>query len=147
MVDRGEIPLQSAYMLAKIPKKLREDHIDNARTMSVKEFCALAASVIKQFKESIRRGRMEDFFTDAFEPQPYLRFLREALAELQKPVEGPLILTAEGCKTALDGWIAAIQWMVHLDRRSAKEQERIARYRSRKHLQTLSQGRDPDSDP
>ena len=53
IVDRGEISIQSAYMLAKIPRKLQANYLDQARTLSAREFRALAASVIKQY----HRGR------------------------------------------------------------------------------------------
>ncbi len=132
MVDRGEICLRSAYMLAKIPPRFRKQYTDNAKTMPGKEFCALAAGVIKQFREAIRQGRLDTFFMDEFEPQPHLRTLRTLQEERQNHLAGPIIVAAEDCKTPLDGWNAALQWVMHLDQQSVKEQEQAARDKARK---------------
>ena len=38
MVDRGEIPAENAYMLAKIPRSMQRDYVDRAKVMPRKEF-------------------------------------------------------------------------------------------------------------
>lgn len=43
-VDRGEIPLDSAYMLAKVPLRVRHKMAEQARVMDVTSFKAWAAS-------------------------------------------------------------------------------------------------------
>jgi len=132
MVDRGEICLQNAYMLAKIPPRFRKEYTDKAKTMPGKEFSALAAGVIKQFREALRQGRLDAFFTEEFEPQPHLRSLRTIQEEHQDHLAGPLVVAAEDCKTPLDGWNAALLWAMHLDPQSVKEQEQAARDKVRK---------------
>lgn len=136
MVDRGEICLQNAYMLAKIPPRLRANYIEQAKTMPASNFTPLAASVIKQFKEAVRQGKLDAFFTEEFEPQPHLRALTVIQEEFQSQTEGPLIIAAEDCRTPLDGWIAALQWAMHLDRQSVKDQETAARAKARKQWQS-----------
>ena len=131
MVDRGEICLQNAYMLAKIPPRLRSDYVEQAKTMAGPAFHALAASVVKQFREAVRQGKLDAFYTDGFEPQPYLRALRAIQEEFQTQAEGPLMIAAEDCRTPLDGWMAALQWAMHLDRQSVEDQEQAARARAR----------------
>ena len=84
LVDRGEIPVCSAYMLAKIPQQLQADHLDQARTLPSGEFRAIAAAVIKQFTEAIRQGKLEAFFCSKFKPQAYLRCLREIQMEVER---------------------------------------------------------------
>jgi len=132
LVDRGEISVCSAYMLAKIPQQLQADHLDQARTLPSGEFRAIAAAVIKQFTEAIRQGKLEAFFCSKFKPQAYLRCLREIQTEVERREVGALIATAENCKTPVDGFYAALRWAMHLDRQSVKDQERAARARSRK---------------
>jgi ParB/RepB/Spo0J family partition protein len=131
MVDRGEICLHNAYMLAKIPPSLRKDFIDRAKTMTVREFKVLAAGVVKQFKEAVRQGKLDAFFTDDFEPQAYLRSLKAIQEESLSQLEGPITVVSEGCKSPLDGWNAAIQWFMHLDRKSVEDQEKAARAKAR----------------
>ena len=130
-VDRGEIPLANAYMLAKIPPRLRPDYVDQSKTMSAKDFNPLAAGVIKQFREAVRQGKLDAFFTDEFEAQAYLRPLKDVEAEARARTEAPLVLTAAECQTPLDGWKAALRWVMHLDPRSVEEQEKAARARAR----------------
>ncbi len=132
MVDRGEICLQNAYMLAKIPPRFRKEYVDKAKTMLAGAFNALAASVIKQYRDAVRQGKLDAFFSDEFEPQAHLRALRVIQEEQQDQLNGPLIIASEDCKTPLDGWSAALQWAMHLDRQSVKEQEEAARAKVRK---------------
>jgi len=134
MVDRGEIPIQSAYMLAKIPHHLQADYLDQARTLPSREFRALAASVVKQFTEAVKQGKMEAFWCGEFQPQAHLRSLREIQSEAQRQELGALLVTVEQCKTPVDGFYAALRWAMHLDRQSVEDQERAARARSRQPL-------------
>ncbi|MHC4371823.1 MAG: hypothetical protein ACYSW8_29785, partial [Planctomycetota bacterium] len=131
MVDRGEISMSNSYMLARIPRSLREKQHDNAKTMKSKEFAALAASVIKQYRNAVHQGKMTAFFTEEFRPQRYLRPILEIQEEIRHHYDGPLIVAGEGCKSPLDGWYAALQWVLHLDRNSVKMQETMARKRHR----------------
>ena len=133
MVNRGEICSQNAYMLSKIPPRLRSDYIDQAKTLPAVAFYPIAASVVKQFKEAVRQGKLDAFFTDDFEPQYYLRSLKDVTAEYQTQLEGPLLVTTENCKTPMDGWRAALKWMLHLDPASVAQQEEKARAKVRKH--------------
>jgi len=134
MVDRGEIAIQSAYMLAKIPHHLQAGYLDPARTLPSREFRALAASVIKQYTEAVKQGRMKAFWCGEFRPQAHLRPLRDIQSETQRQEVGALLVTAEQCKTPVDGFYAALRWAMHLDRRSVEDQERAARARSRQPL-------------
>lgn len=127
MVDRGEIPLQSAYMLAKLPHGARDEHVQNACMMSPKKFCALAAGLIKQWQEQIHQGKMDERYMPRFEPQAYLRNLTELKTELDAPQIGALVIAAEGCKTLTDAWNAALKWSLHLDKQSADEQIALSR--------------------
>ena len=131
MVDRSEIPVRSAYMLAKIPQQLQKDYLDQARALPSEEFRALAASVIKQFTEAVKQGKMEAFWCGEFRPQAHLRSLTEIQQEIQRQELGALLVTAEQCKTPVDGFYAALHWAMHLDRQSIEDQERDARARSR----------------
>ncbi len=131
-VDRGEISLSNAYMLSLIPSILRMDYIDSAKIMPIREFKALAASTIKCYKEAIKDGRMESFHESEFSPQAYLRSLKEVQAEIDQSIDAALVLVSANCKTAMDGWVEALKWALHLDKRGIEKQENRARQRSRK---------------
>lgn len=139
MVDRGEVPVRSAYMLAKIPPRLQGDYLDRARMMPSREFRPLAASVIKQYAEAVKQGKMEAFWCGDFKPQAHLRSLREIRAEVQRQEVGALLVTAEQCKTPVDGFYAALRWAMHLDRQGIEDQEQAARARSRQAMSEESE--------
>jgi ParB/RepB/Spo0J family partition protein len=119
MVDRGEIPAENAYMLAKIPKSMQKDYVDRAKLMPPKEFRPIAAACVKQFTEAVKQGKMDAFYSDKFEPVAHLRSLKEIEAMNVQA----LVCTSEGCKTVLDGFNAGLRWVCHLDRQSVREQE------------------------
>lgn len=131
MVDRGEICVQNAYMLAKVPPKFRNEYIDRAKTMQVAAFGALVAGIVKQYREAVRQGKLDAFFTEDFEPQAYLRSLAEIQEESRTHLNGPLIVTSELCETPMEIWNAALRWSMHLDPQSVREQEKAARAKVR----------------
>jgi len=130
IVDRGEISVHSAYMLAKIPHHLQADYLDQARALPSREFRALAASVIKQFTEAVKQGKMEAFWCSDFKPQAHLRSLSDIQTELQRQDVGALLVVAENCRTPVDGFYTALRWVMHLDRQSVEDQEQAARAKS-----------------
>jgi ParB/RepB/Spo0J family partition protein len=129
MVDRGEIPIGSAYMLAKIPSTLRMGYVSHAQTMKSKDFTAMAAGVIKQFAECVHQGKMDDRYMPKYEPTAHLRSIKEIKAELERPETGALIMAAAGCRSLTDAWIACLKWAIHMDRESIEEQARVANTR------------------
>lgn len=124
MVDRGEIPVGSAYMLSKIPHQIRADYLDPARTLQVQEFNPLASKVIKQFREGVHQSRMDERYKPK-SPQPHLRSLSAILGELNSLSVGPLFTVGEGCRTPIDGWVLALKWVLHTDCLSIEKQERV----------------------
>ena len=124
-VDRGEMPLGSAYELARVPYKFQAQFFDLARTMPVTEFRAAVQAFLKQFQEGVRQGKLDAFFTEDFKPHPHMRPLKEILPEFEKPRCSALILIAENCKTPLDAWRAALAWVMHLDRESVENQRQV----------------------
>jgi ParB/RepB/Spo0J family partition protein len=130
-VDRGEIPLQSAYTLAKLPRIHQGPLVELARTAPAREFVPIAARLVKQIQEAARQGKLCDLCKD-FEPVPHLRPLKEVLAEYREHQLGGLALTKADCKTPVDGWHLALEWTLNLDEESIRRQrERVlARHRA-----------------
>ena len=116
-VDRGEMSLEAAYYLAKLPSQMRDNFIDDARVQSLAEFKALVSGVLAQFRVAVKRGKMELTYGE-FAPQPWLRAMRDIRVEHEKPQVGPNMLTNYNCKTAMEGWKLALAWILHLDRDS-----------------------------
>lgn len=130
-VDRGEMPMSSAYMLAKIPRHLQRQYVDQACTLPAGRFKAIAADAIKRYAEAVKLGNMEAFWKSKYTPHAFLRPLSQLTNELDRREIGGLLVTAEECKTPLDGFYAALRWACNLDRDSIAEQEAAARSHSK----------------
>jgi ParB/RepB/Spo0J family partition protein len=129
-VERGEIPLGSAYMLAKLPMVHQARLVELAKTAPVREFAPIVAGLVKQIQENARQGKLHDFCKD-FEPVPYLRPMKEVLAEYREHRLGGLALAKAGTQTAVDGWYLALQWALNLDEESVRQQREKFLARSR----------------
>lgn len=146
MVDRGEIPVSNAYMLAKIqPVAVRAEYVERARTMRVDAFKALAAGVIKRFGEAVQAGKMDARYLTKHEPIAHQRSIKDVKSELDNPKIGALLLASEGCTTPLEIWNAALRWTLHLDRDSAEEQVRAAQFKEAARF--IKHKRKPRHDP
>jgi hypothetical protein len=141
VVDRGEIPLASAYDFSRVPYKFQPQFIDQARIMPVAEFRAMVQAFLKQFQESVRQGKLDAFYSEDFQAQPYMRPLKELLAERECSGAAALVLVTEKCGTPLAAWNAALAWVMHLDRESIEKQRQAVLKRNRNRKET------PDMQP
>ena len=97
-VERGEIPLGSAYVLAKLPIVQQVQLVASAKTTPGEGVRAVAARLVKQIQEAARQGKLHDFCKD-FEPVPHLRPLKEVLAEYREHRLGGLAVVKAECQT------------------------------------------------
>ncbi len=118
LIDRGDMCLKNATTLAKIPARWREEQVENACHLSIREFTSLAAAIIKRFQECVRQGKLDAHFKADFKPKGYARKPKEVQAEIDDPQVGPILIVAENCKTHLDAYRLGLRWAFHLDRES-----------------------------
>lgn len=137
IVDRGDMPLNSAYMLSRMPRRLQLEFAGRAKQLSANEFCRLASATLKHFRDAVAHGRIEEFYTREFTPHPYLRHLKEIQAEMAHHQIGPALLASLRCQSPLDGFYAALQWFVHLDPDSVRVQCDAAKARERNHFEEM----------
>ena len=121
IVERGEIPLGSAYLLAKLPMVEQAQLVELARTAPTREFAPVVTRLLKQIQEAARQGKLHDYCKD-FEPVAYLRPLKEVLAEYKAHGLGGLAVTQAGGQTPVDGWYLALRWALNLDEESVRQQ-------------------------
>lgn len=114
-VDRDEIPLRNAYMLAKIPHYLREPYALAAQTTPVEEFRATVEAVIRRVMVSAREGKLLDKFVAPYIPVPYLKSLKSVLTEMKNPKVGVSAALTGQIKTPIEGWKKALEWAASLD--------------------------------
>ena len=138
--DLGEMSLEAAYWLSRLPYTMWGQYLPDAKTLSLKEFRALVQTVLRQYRTAKLDGRLERFYAGEVDAQPRLRGLRELLPELERPQSGPMWLASLNCVTPLDGWLCALRWVVHLDSDSVEKFR--TRIRQRMRGQVLKQHRD-----
>lgn len=122
-VDRGEMTLEAAYYLNKLPTQLRDQFVDEARVLSLPEFKAMVLGALSQYRIAVKQGRLERFY-EGFSPRPWLRTFREIREEHENPKAGPMRIVITNCKTALEGWRLAFEWILHLDPDSLERTKR-----------------------
>lgn len=140
-VDRGEIPVLSAYDLARVCKGNQPKYAELAKTLPHREFKPIIAAYLKAAQEAVKQGRYDALFGE-FSPVAHLRSLKELLVEYEGRKMAALQLTKVGAKTPVDGWYAALQWAMHLDEASVQEQREKSIERARSH--TIQREEYPD---
>ena len=133
-VDRGEISLMSGYVLSRVPFNQQERFVDLAKTAPTNAFKATVAVYIKQQREAARQGKLDVMFASEFKPVAYLRNLRDIQTEKDRPEQGPLLLAAANARTAVEGWNACLDWVMHFDAKSVE----AARAKHQKLMRTNS---------
>lgn len=131
-VDRDEMPLLNAYMLAKIPQSMQPDFLQAAKDTPPGPFKAMAVGVIRQVMEAMKQGKLERWFVKEFKPQPFLKSLKVILKELEAGQVGTKTVLKAGCKTPLEGWRKALEWAASLDAESVEKQQRLATKRQQR---------------
>jgi hypothetical protein len=129
MVDRGEIFICSAYMLAKLPKWMQMELINEAISMPSKDFCKLCRDRLFEYRQEARGARQANYWRFAFEPHPYMQFYRVLVAEYKHHAVGPTLLVKNNIVKPIDAWNLAIAWALHLDPDNIIEQERRGKER------------------
>ena len=122
--DRGEIPLTSAYMLAKLPKWMQVEVADEAILLSAKDFCRLCQQRLMDFRQLSFQEKRNNFYRNKFIPQPYLQQFQVLVAEYKHLAVGPTLILKNSVIKPIDVWKLAISWVLHLDRDNLIEQER-----------------------
>ena len=129
-VRRGEVTISIAHEIAKVPAAIQKELLPQAVVIPTKDFLPIIRGRVRQFKDAIKTGRMEDYYRSVIEPTPHLRKMRELRAELNTPTEGAHFLVEVNAETPMDGWRMCLNWVLHLDPDSIKEQKnRLAKRR------------------
>lgn len=125
MVRRGEIALTSACALARLPPEYQDLLVEKATTLTVKDFTALANAELKRLREASRNAYIDGHVINQSEPVPNLRKFVELRGEYRRPTAAGPTLIKIGAETAMEGWLACLAWIMHMDPDSVKDQERM----------------------
>jgi len=125
MTRRGEIPLQSAMALARLPHALQDAFAQPAATLPVREFIKLANAEVKRYREASKNGYIDGHRVNQEQPVPYLRKVPEIRSEFSKPTAAGSVLLKMSAQSPFDGWKACLAWILHMDPESLEEQEQM----------------------
>jgi ParB/RepB/Spo0J family partition protein len=125
MTRRGEIPLESAIALARLPQALQDAFIQQAAVLPVREFVKLANAEVKRYREASKNGYIDGLRINREQPVPYLRKVPEIRAEFTKPAAAGPVLLKMDAQSPFDGWKACLAWILHMDPESLEEQEQM----------------------
>jgi hypothetical protein len=125
LVRRGEMTLTAGCALARLPPEYQDVVVDQAKTLSAKDFTSLATAELKRLREVSRNSYIDGHIVNQPTPTPHLRKFIELRREYRKPAAAGPTLIKIGAKTAMDGWLACLTWLMHMDPVSLEEQERM----------------------
>lgn len=125
-LDRGELPVKSARLLAKLPKQWQEKLVRQAQLYPYAEFSPIVREAIKNYREGIRQGRMAEFYELQFKPHPFYRSLRESTHEMMFCENGAVYIATENL-SPIAAWKRAVEWVLHMDPKGVEAQERLAK--------------------
>jgi ParB/RepB/Spo0J family partition protein len=112
-VRRGEITVGNAKLLAKLKPHLQQPYIRDAKLLPTKEFRRVVARAVNDYREALKSGRMSAYYGG--EARPFCRGTTEVLTELDSWPNAGHMIFKHGCKTPLDGWKLAVQWVMSMD--------------------------------
>jgi len=114
LVDEGAIPLGHAFALAKLqPAEEQIQFLETAQTMGIQEFSGTVQNHIKAVRNAARTGR--DHHDGEFVPVPHMRPVKEIKLQLETPTAAEIVCTKAAAKTPIEGFTAAIQWVLNMD--------------------------------
>lgn len=123
LINDGQIVVSNGYALANLAG-LADDEIANfmnsAQTTPPNEFSSRVDARVRQIRSERRTGRVPSKET-GFEPVPIRQKEAALKDEMNNPTIGFKLLDMMGCKTPIDGWNAAIKWVLHMDPISVEE--------------------------
>jgi len=139
VIDRGELSLEAAYYLSRLPRQMWAEYLSDATMLPLREFKALVMSTMRQYRAQVGAGSLRAQLLHV-EPRPYMRTLTELLGEVNQQYTGPLTV-ASMSPTPIEAWYSALKWAIHMDPESVQRQREKILRRLKKRAVTRSKGR------
>lgn len=116
LINEGKIKLANAYALAKLPVEEQQNWVERAMTEGPDVFVPACNQRLKEIKAAAKAGK--DASAEQFTPTPHM----QKLGDVKEELDSGKVAKALGVKDKV-AWIAAIQWVLHLDPKSVEAQE------------------------
>lgn len=129
-VERGEIPLKSAYLLTQLTHTLQKEWHECAMSQTSRKFEVLIRPVIADQQSNAATPSY-----DTFNPVAHLRGLKHITREIDVQEQAAVVLAAEGVDNILDAFVVGLKWVTHTDIISIRKYEH--EYRTRHATETI----------
>jgi len=123
MVDRGEISVTKAAILATLPRTMQDNFLPFAVVETIPKFREMIRLALSEFRQCCQRDRTAWSEYRAAHAVAYLRQMNEIEEEVQSRRAAGHTLKRVEAKTPMDGWRACLAWLLHLDPESLAYQE------------------------
>lgn len=121
LVNENKITLVNAYALAKLPQEEQAEYVDRAQTDPPTAFVPVVSARVKEIKDAARQGR--EAAPATFQPTARLQTLANVRAEAENAAAAGPVLASLNASSAIDGWKAALQWVLNMDPASVQLQQ------------------------
>jgi hypothetical protein len=111
MVRKDSLPAAVVFELAKLPPGVQDTLLDSYGLVPTESFIDVLQEEVRNLRSGNRDARREKNQGRRYR----FRNLKEVIRELTDPTVAASILSSEGAKTALDGWLAALRWVLRCD--------------------------------
>lgn len=132
MVSRGEIPLDNAKFLAKLPTSLQDSYVEVAQRATRRVCRKTISAAINEYRENVRNTRLEAFISDEIVPFVDVEKLK---SELKTSAMGAVLLSKFEVGEPIEAWKLAIRWATHLDPDTFEERQQKFRDRELKRFE------------
>ena len=130
-LDSGRISGILAIELAKLPLHKQDELLSlNSEFASRREYLEILRQTVREHRGQARVERGKKKAGN----NPSYRCFRKVKDEYMNPTEAATVLTRKAAKTALDGWKAALEWVLSMDESTVRE--RVARSERKSALET-----------
>lgn len=121
LIDDGSITLANAFALAKLPADEQINFITEAQNLKAEEFIPLVNKRATEIRDAKRSG--EDPASAEFAPVEYMQKMRNIKDQRISGDIADILIAETGITTAKDGFILALNWVLHNDPLSIAEQK------------------------
>jgi ParB/RepB/Spo0J family partition protein len=141
-VDRGQICLSNALLLAQLPPQMQLVYTAMARQKGVMEFRQTITPLLRSIRNAMVSGKLEERLLTVQAPAS-LRSLKTLRNMLDNPTESAILVVEAKCETPLDGFLLGLQYAIKQDPASiAKEVARQEKLFNRHRLAMSRKRRD-----
>lgn len=124
-LDNRKISVKIGAELAKLKISEQDRLLDCYNDMSEREFLEIVRGVVRNERDAyknLKRVKTEDI-------EPTFRTIRTVIDELKYRTYAATMLERAKAKTPLQGWVAAIEWVLSIDKQTlAERMDRKRRY-------------------